>query len=115
MTIKILHNPACSKSRATLQILKDQGIEPQVILYLETPPDAEQLKSILMRLGRTARELMRSGEDEYTLQGLSDPNLSEEALIDAMVRTPRLIERPIVIAGENVAIGRPPQAILAIL
>lgn len=115
MTVTIMHNPACSKSRATLQLLKDHGHDPQLILYLESPPDTEQLKSILACLGYTARQLMRRGDSEYSAQGLADPELSEEALINAMAKTPKLIERPIVLANGKAAIGRPPEAVLAIL
>ena len=115
MTVKIIHNPRCSKSRATLQILNDQGVEPELILYLDTPPDAEQLKSILTKLGLTPRELMRKGEAEYREQGLDDQGLSDDELVAAMVATPKLIERPIVLANGKAAIGRPPESVLAIL
>ncbi len=115
MPVKIFHNPRCSKSRATLQLLRDRGHDPEVILYLETPPDAEQLKSILISLGRSPRELMRKGEDEYSEQGLDNPDLGEEQLIKSMVATPRLIERPIVLANGKAAVGRPPESVLAIL
>ncbi len=115
MAVRIIHNPRCSKSRATLQILEDQGVEPEIILYLETPPDAEELKSILASLGLTPRELMRKGESEYREQGLDDPGLSDDELVAAMVATPKLIERPIVLANGKAAIGRPPESVLAIL
>ena len=115
MTIRILHNPRCSKSRATLALLEERGIEPEVVLYLETPPDREELRSILDRLGIGARQLMRKGEVEYREQGLADESLSEDQLIDAMVAAPRLIERPIVLANGRAAIGRPPEAVLDIL
>lgn len=115
MTIRIFHNPRCSKSRATLALLKEQGLEPEIRLYLEDPPDADELKSILEKLGLTARELMRKGEAAYREQGLSDATLSEAELIAAMVATPKLIERPIVLAGDRAAIGRPPESVLEIL
>ncbi len=115
MTIRILHNPRCSKSRATLSLLQERGIEPEITLYLETPPDASELKTILRRLGLGARELMRKGEKEYRELGLDDESLAEEQLISAMVENPRLIERPIVLAGDRAAIGRPPESVLAIL
>jgi arsenate reductase len=98
-----------------LQILRDQGIEPEIVLYLETPPDAEALKAILAGLGRTPRELMRKGETEYREQGLDDPGLSDDDLLAAMVASPRLIERPVVLANGKVAIGRPPESVLDIL
>jgi arsenate reductase len=115
MTVQIFHNPRCSKSRATMQLLQDSGVEPQIIKYLETPPDAAQLRRILSLLGMSPRELMRTGEAEYREQGLGDESLSDENLIDAMCRTPRLIERPIVLANGKAAIGRPPESVLEIL
>ena len=115
MTIKILHNPRCSKSRTTLQLLRDKGIEPEIILYLETPPDAGQLTAILVALGRSPRDLMRTREPEYRDLGLDDPGLSDNELIAAMVATPKLIERPVVLAGGKAAVGRPPESVLDIL
>lgn len=115
MTIRIFHNPRCSKSRATLALLQERGLEPEITLYLETPPDAGELRSILNKLGLTARELMRTGESEYLDQGLDDETLSEDALIAAMVNSPRLIERPIVLANGRAAIGRPPESVLDIV
>jgi arsenate reductase len=115
MTIRIYHNPRCSKSRATLALLVDQGIEPEIQLYLESPPDAAELRSILNKLGKTPRELMRKGEAEYREQGLMDESLSDDDLIKAMVATPKLIERPIVLASGRAAIGRPPESVLDIL
>lgn len=115
MTVQIIHNPRCSKSRATLQILKDQGIDPEIVLYLETPPDENELSAILARLGCSARELMRKGEAEYRDQDLDNPDLDEAELIAAMVATPKLIERPIVLAHGKAAIGRPPESVLDIL
>jgi len=115
MTITIFHNPRCSKSRATLALLQEHGVEPEIRLYLDDPPDAAELRSILARLGLTARELMRKGEAEYREQRLAEEDLSEEQLIAAMAATPRLIERPIVLAGKRAAIGRPPEAVLEIL
>lgn len=115
MTIRIYHNPRCSKSRATLALLQDQGIEPEIKLYLESPPDEAELRSILEKLGKTPRELMRKGEAEYRGQGLKDESLSDDELIRAMVQTPKLIERPIVLAKGRAAIGRPPESVLEIL
>jgi len=106
MTIRIFHNPRCSKSRATLALLQERGLEPEITLYLESPPDAGELRSILNKLGLTARELMRKGESEYLDQGLDDETLSEDVLIAAMADSPRLIERPIVLANGQAAIGR---------
>lgn len=111
----IFHNPKCSKSRATLAILEQQGVDFEVIRYLENPPSKNQLKSIIAELGISAKELMRKGEDEFRLQNLQDPNLSEDALIEAMVKTPKLIERPIVRGKKGTIIGRPPENVIAIL
>jgi arsenate reductase len=115
MPVTIFHNPRCSKSRATLALLQDRGIEPEIRLYLENPPSAEELTAILALLGRSPRELMRKGEAEYKQQGLADESLSEEALVYAMAATPKLIERPIVVANGKAAVGRPPESVLEIL
>jgi arsenate reductase len=115
MTVKIYHNPRCGKSRQTLQLLKDQGIEPEVVEYLKTPPSAEELDDILQKLGMEPRELMRKKEAEYKANGLDDASLDRQALIQAMINNPILIERPIVIAGGKAAVGRPPETVLSIL
>ena len=115
MTVTIYHNPRCSKSRQTLQLLKDRGIEPTIIEYLQTPPDAETLKGILAKLGLSPRQLMRRKEDAYSANGLADDSLDEDQLIDAMVANPILIERPIVLANGKAALGRPPENVLEIL
>ena len=115
MAITIFHNPRCSKSRATLALLHEQGVEPEIRLYLDNPPDAAELAAILKKLGLKPRELMRKGEAEYREQGLADESLSDAKLIAAMVATPRLIERPIVLAGRKAALGRPPESVLGIL
>lgn len=115
-TVSIYHNPRCSKSRETLSLLKSNGVEPEVVLYLDTPPDAETLKSLLSKLGfASARELMRQKEDLYKELNLADAALSEEQLIQAMVENPKLIERPIVLANGQARIGRPPESVLEIL
>ena len=115
LNVQILHNPRCSKSRTTLQLLQDNGVDPEVVLYLETPPDAAQLAAILRKLGMSPRELMRKGQSEYKEMGLDDLQLSDEALIEAMLKSPILIERPIVLANQKAAIGRPPESVLEIL
>jgi arsenate reductase len=115
MTVKIYHNPRCGKSRQTLQLLKDQGIEPEVIEYLKTPPSAQELDDILQKLGMEPRELMRKKEAEYKANGLDDASLDRQALIQAMVNNPILIERPVVIANGKAALGRPPETVLGIL
>lgn len=115
MTTRIYHNPRCSKSRATLALLQDRGIEPEITLYLESPPEAGELRMILEKLGLSAREFMRKGEAEYTELGLDNEALSEDELIQAMVTNPKLIQRPVVLAGDRAAIGRPPETVLDIL
>lgn len=114
--VTIYHNPRCSKSRETLTLLKANGVEPQVVLYLDTPPDADTLRTLLDQLGMTsARALMRQKEELYRELGLADSALSEEALIQAMVEHPKLIERPIVVANGQARIGRPPEQVLEIV
>jgi arsenate reductase len=113
--IQILHNPRCSKSRQTLALLEEKGIEPEVIKYLDTPPTATELKAILQKLGISARDLLRKGEDDYKALNLKDRSLSEEALIETMVEHPKLIERPIVIKGNKARLGRPPESVLDII
>ncbi|MBU2874457.1 arsenate reductase (glutaredoxin) [Marinobacter salexigens] len=113
--IRIFHNPRCSKSRQTLELLTERGIEPEIIRYLETPPTEQELSDILEALGRQPRELMRTGESEFKDQGLDNPSLTRDQLIAAMVASPKLIERPIVIANGKAAVGRPPENILTIL
>ncbi|KEI72460.1 arsenate reductase (glutaredoxin) [Endozoicomonas elysicola] len=115
MSVTIFHNPRCSKSRQTLSILEEQGVTPEVVLYLETPPDADQLKTILGKLGINARDLLRKGEQEFKDNNLKDPSLTEEQLIKVMCEFPKLIERPIVVNGEKARIGRPPESVIEIL
>ena len=114
--LKILHNPRCSKSRQTLKILNEKGLEPQIIEYLKTPISKQELKFIIKQLGFSSpRQLMRKGEDAYKQQNLNDLTLTEDFLINAMLSSPKLIERPIVIFNGRAAIGRPPESILDIL
>ncbi|HET6631217.1 MAG TPA: arsenate reductase (glutaredoxin) [Rhodanobacteraceae bacterium] len=113
--VRILHNPRCSKSRETLALLHQHGVEPEVVNYLDQPPSADELEGILQRLELQPRELMRRNEVAYTELGLDDPSLSRQALIQAMTEHPILIQRPIVLANGKAAIGRPPEAVLAIL
>ena len=115
MTVTIYHNPCCSKSRQTLKLLRDRGIEPEIIEYLQNPPDAETLKAILTLLNVAPRQLMRAKEDAYAANGLADDGLGEGQLIDAMVGNPVLIERPVVLANGKAALGRPPENVLKIL
>ena len=114
-TIKIYHNPRCSKSRQTLEILQSRQQNPNIVEYLKTPPSSEELEQILQMLGIEPRQLMRTKEEEYKALGLDNNNLSRQQLIQAMVNHPKLIERPIVIHNNKAVIGRPPEKILEIL
>lgn len=113
--IIIYHNPRCSKSRQTLTLLQDKGIEPTVIEYLKETPDAAELSSVIAKLGISPRALLRNKEAEYKEQGLNDNSLSDDEIIKIMVNYPKLIERPIVIKGKQARIGRPPEQVLEIL
>lgn len=115
MAVTIYHNPRCSKSRQALGLLREKGIEPDVVEYLKAPPDAQTLAKLLDMLGIEPRALMRRKEKEYKDLGLDDPDLSREELIAAMVDHPKLIERPIVVKGKQAALGRPPEDVLKIL
>ena len=115
MTATIYHNPRCSKSRQTLELLQQQGLDIEIIEYLKTPPTAKQLEEILHRLALEPRDLMRKGEAEYRELGLDNPGLSRAELIAAMVAHPRLIERPVVLHQDKAALGRPPETVLEIL
>lgn len=114
--VTIYHNPRCSKSRETLSLLNANGIDPDIVLYLDAPPDAETIKTLLQMLGmHSARELMRTKEDLYKQLNLADNSLSEPSLIQALVDNPKLIERPIVVANGKARIGRPPEQVLEIV
>lgn len=115
LKVQILHNPRCSKSRATLEVLRGHGVEPEIILYQDAPPDTDQLISILEKLDMQPRDLMRKGQPEYKQMGLDNDQLSDEELITAMRTAPILIERPIVLANGKASIGRPPESVLEIL
>ena len=111
---EIYHNPRCSKSRQTLALLESEGIKPTIIEYLKIPLDANAIQQLLSLLDMSPRALLRTGEAIYKELGLKDPTLSDEAIIDAMVSHPKLIERPIVVHQGKAAIGRPPEAVLAL-
>lgn len=115
MTVTIYHNPRCGKSRATLALLRSQGIEPTIIEYLKTPPTVTELETLLAMLGLQPKDLLRKGEAAYKEAGLDAPGLDRATLLAAMVKHPILIERPIVVANGRAAIGRPPEKVLAIL
>jgi arsenate reductase len=113
MTVTLYHNPRCSKSRATLAVLQEKGVEPEIVEYLNDPPSADELKRILAMLGIGPRDLMRRKEAKEA--GLDDPGLSDDALIAAMVANPIVIERPIVVSNGKARIGRPPESVLEIV
>lgn len=110
----IYHNPRCSKSRSTLALLEEHGISPAVELYLESPLSAADIESLLGKLGMSATQLVRSGEDAYKASGLSKDS-SDAEIIAAMVAHPKLIERPIVVKGKKAVLGRPPENVLELL
>ena len=113
--LTLYHNPRCSKSRGALELLEARGLAPNVVRYLETPLDAAQLQRLLGKLGISARQLLRTGEDEYQSLNLADSSLSEAQLIAAIAAHPKLMERPILEVGEKAVIGRPPENVLEIL
>ncbi|KAF6689092.1 MULTISPECIES: arsenate reductase (glutaredoxin) [Pseudomonas] len=113
--LTLYHNPRCSKSRGALELLEARGLAPTVVRYLETPLNAAQIQALLGKLGLSARQLLRTGEDEYKSLNLSDPNLSESQLIDAIAAHPKLMERPILETADKAVIGRPPENVLEIL
>ena len=115
MAVTIYHNPRCSKSRQTLQMLRDRDIEPEIVEYLKTPPSADELDSVLAKLGMEPRTLVRTKEAAYREAGMADDGLSRRALIDLMVANPIVIERPVVVNGARAALGRPPESVLSIL
>lgn len=114
MAVQIYHNPRCSKSRLTLALLEEKGLEFEVIEYLKNPPTAEELDMILTKLGKEPLEFMRTGEDEFKML-IKDKDLSRAEMIAIMVANPKLIERPIVVNGDKAAVGRPPELILPVV
>jgi len=113
--VTIYFNPKCSKCRLTLELLETRGEQPEIVRYLESPPDTATLESLLDMRGLEPRDLMRSSEREYTEAGLDNPDLGRTELIEAMIRYPRLIQRPIVVKNGRAAIGRPPERVMEIL
>lgn len=113
--MRIYHNPRCSKSRQALALLLDNGVEPEIVEYLKAPPSRAELTALLERLDLEPRELMRRKEKEYRDLGLDDPSLGGDALIDAMIAHPKLIERPIITDGERAVLGRPPENALELV
>ena len=113
--LTLYHNTRCSKSRGALELLEARGLTPTVVRYLETPLSATQIKALLGKLGISARQLLRSGEEEYKTLNLADASLSEQQLIDAIAAHPKLMERPILEVGDKAVIGRPPENVLELL
>jgi len=113
--LTLYHNPRCSKSRGALELLEARGLAPTVVRYLQTPLDATQLKALLAKLGVSARQLLRTGEDEYKALNLADASLTEAQLIAAIAAHPKLMERPILETADKAIIGRPPENVLEIL
>ena len=113
--VTIYHNPRCSKSRATLALLREQGIEPEIVEYLKDPPTRETLEQLLNMLGLEPLALMRTKEKEFRELGLEKDESDRDTLIQAMLDHPRLMERPIVVKGRKAAVGRPPESVLDIL
>ena len=109
--MKIYHNPRCSKSRQALQLIREQGLEPEIILYIESPSTKAELRDILRKLGINADEILRKGEADYKAHFTAISRTDEKALIDLLVTYPKVIERPIVVTGAKAVIGRPPEAI----
>jgi len=113
--LTLYHNPRCSKSRGALELLQARGLTPTVVRYLETPLDAAQLKALLGKLKLSARQLLRTGEEEYKTLNLADASLSETQLIVAIAAHPKLMERPILETADKAVIGRPPEKVLEIV
>ena len=114
-SFQIYHNPRCSKSRQTLALLEENGVEPEIILYLENTPNVAELSEVIGKLGAGVRDIMRKGEDAFKEQNLKNPDLTDDELLAAMVASPKLIERPIVVKGKQAVIGRPPENVLNLI
>lgn len=112
--VTIYHNPKCSKCRQTMALLDENNVEAEVIEYLQTPPSKEDLSNIVS-LGIPAKELVRTGEDEWKALGIDINTASDDELIEAMMSTPQVIQRPIVVANGKATLGRPPEKVLDIL
>ena len=110
--VTLYHNPRCSKSRAVLALLEENEISPDIVYYLDNPPDIKELKSLLRKLEMNVRDILRRSEPEYETLGLDDDSLSEEIVLDLLVKHPKLLQRPIVVAGSRAIIGRPPENVL---
>ena len=115
MTVTVYHNPPCSKSRAAMEYLEENGIEAEVVKYMDSPPDANDIKELLSMLGMSPRELMRKHEKVFKDAGLDDPTFTDDELIEAMAQCPSLIERPIVVNNGKAVLARPPETVQDIL
>ena len=115
MTVTVYHNPRCSKSRAAMEYLEENGIEAEVVKYMDSPPDADSLKELLAMLGMTPRELMRKHEKVFKEAGLDDPTFTDDELIQAMTQCPSLIERSIIVINGYAVLARPPDTVHHIL
>ena len=113
--ITIYHNPKCSKSRKALEIIKSKNIEPTIILYLVNKLSKAEVKNLLSKLGLSIRDILRTGEDEYKKNNLKNENLSDDELIEFLIKFPKLLQRPIVVKNSKAVIGRPPENILNLL
>lgn len=111
----IYHNPRCSKSRETLKLLEENGIEPKICLYLKDPLSADIVANLVKQLGVPVRDIIRTSEAEYKDNGLSDSALTDQQLLDAIVEYPKLLQRPIVVKGDKAVIGRPPESVLELI
>lgn len=115
MTVRIYHNPRCSKSRQTLELLRDRGVEPAIVEYLKTPPTVDELRELVNMLGIRPLQLVRRKEAEFSEAGLDRGSPSDDQVLQAIHQYPKLLERPVVVSGRRAAIGRPPEAVLEIL
>lgn len=114
-SIRIYHNPECSKSRAALALLEENDVDPQIIYYMETPPSIDEIKSLLVKLDLKLLDIIRRSEDDFDELGLDDETLSEEIILDLLQKHPQLLQRPIVVKGDNAIIARPPEDVLTLI
>ena len=114
-SIRIYHNPECSKSRAALALLEGNDVDPQIIYYMETPPSIDEIKSLLAKLDLKLLDIIRRSEDDFNELGLDDETLSEEIILDLLQKHPQLLQRPIVVKGDNAIIARPPEDVLTLI
>jgi arsenate reductase len=114
-SIRFYHNPECSKSRAALALLEENDVDPQIIYYMETPPSIDEIKSLLAKLDLKLLDIIRRSEDDFDELGLDDETLSEEIILDLLQKHPQLLQRPIVVKGDNAIIARPPEDVLTLI